>query len=220
MELREAVRQCSECQGLVGVLFVDFQSEWPHLPEPPTQPVLFISEAPPMDGGFWAIQPPGKRKDGLRGNVLDFLNIDPAHEPAGLEEFVGAGLYLIQSFQRPLKFSVAGLSADQRKEMLQHQVHAHLKPQIDYMAPRAILALGETAATAVSLVFPASSFSHMFERGGFRATKGQIIAEEGVPLLSATYLPAGPSAGFFKRSWQAGFQAFLDRAKEVRSLSD
>jgi len=216
-KLRDAVRDCSDCQALQGILFQPFSCDWPELPEPKPQPILFVSEAPPTDGGFWVVQPKERRQDGLRTNLLPLLGMSPAGETQPLKTFRDRGYFLLQSFQRPLKFSINGVGVPERRDMLDHHVAAHLKPHLALLRPRAIQALGKTAAIALSMVFPQSSFASALDENGFKAICGQIFPERGDPdLLAPTHLPAGPAAGFFRNSWTSDIPAFLARANLLK----
>ena len=52
-DIQESIRNCRMCQSVAGRVFTPFKGDWPTLPEPRRKAILFISEAPPPDGGFW-----------------------------------------------------------------------------------------------------------------------------------------------------------------------
>jgi len=118
--LQGATRTCATCTALEGVLLVPFLGGFPYLPRPEARPLLFISEAPPRAGGFWTVGTPESREDDLREKLLSLLDIRTERSDRGLAAFISAGFFLFQSFQRPLKFSAAGVSRDDLAEMLAH----------------------------------------------------------------------------------------------------
>src|SRR5260370_22059896 len=103
--------------------------------------------------------------------------------------------------------------------MLGIHVTDHLKSLLTLMRPKAIQALGKTAAIALGLVFPNSSFARALDGGGFKALSGQIFpAGEHTPLLATTHLPAGPAAGFFRDSWTSDIPACLAQANLLKPI--
>ena len=108
-DVQHSIRNCSTCQGQKGDVFAPFDGGWPELPDPHRKAVLFISEAPPTDGGFWTIQPRGAKQDDLREKLLPFLDLSPSGSDRGLAAFVRSGYYLLQSFPRPLRGRLAGI---------------------------------------------------------------------------------------------------------------
>ena len=133
--LQAGARACTTCVALDGILFVRFVDDFPRLPQPRVTRILFISEAPPREGGFWKIPAPGKREDDLREKLLPLLGLSTAVTDRGLPAFVAAGFFLLQAFPRPLKFSIGGANLRDLNEMLEHSVSAHLEPMIRSIKP-------------------------------------------------------------------------------------
>ncbi|MGH9460393.1 MAG: hypothetical protein ACRD1X_04195, partial [Vicinamibacteria bacterium] len=123
---QDAGRACVTCAALEGMLFTPFACDFPTLPCPATRPMLFISEAPPREGGFWRVQPPSMKQDDLREKLLPLLGLRAEGSDRGLSSFVAARFFLLQAFPRPLKFSPAGLTLNDLRDMLEHSVTAHL----------------------------------------------------------------------------------------------
>lgn len=100
-ELQEATRECPACAVMEGILFSRFLHGWPEIPEPASGAILFISEAPLPDGGFWTIQPPGRKQDDLREKLLPLVGLETTRDDRSLKRFVEGGFFLLQAFRRP-----------------------------------------------------------------------------------------------------------------------
>lgn len=198
------------CQSVEGVVFASFNDgNWPTLPEPRRKTILFISEAPPPDGGFWTIQPPYAKQDDLREKLFPLLGLSLSGSDRGLKAFCDSGYYLLQSFPRPLKNNRRNVI----KTWLPHQVKTHLRDQITFFQPSAILALGWPASTAVSMLWPRSTFARSFQKGGWKLqdVRGKIFEESHLPILSATYLPSG-NGRFWQKFWAKDIPLFVRKA--------
>lgn len=213
-DIQARIRTCPTCRRQLCDLFVPLDHGWPNIPEPLPHLVLFLSEAPTRAGSFWTIQLLGVRKDALRGELLPLAGIPPGGDDGGPGSFVASGLFLLQALPRPLRSSIASAPLWILEEMLQHPVWAHLQQQVKSVSPRAVLALGRTAALALSILHPHSLFARAFEGGGLSAVHGQIFAGTRQPLLSATYLPTGK--GRFRRHlWEGHIRRFLQEARRI-----
>lgn len=214
--IQDSIRTCRKCLDVQGSVFQAFQGDWPMIPPPPARAFLFISEAPPKDGGFWAIQSRTSKQDDLREKLLPLLKLAPGGSDRGLTDFRDAGYFLLQSFPRPLKISLGGAKTADIVRLLRHPVKVHLQEQIDLFTPSAILALGRPASAALCLLFPESSFARSFQGDDFPAVQGRMFRDPGYPLLSATYLPSG-NGRFWQRYWAADIPRLV---REARSLLD
>ena len=196
------------CTSAEGRVFAPFKGDWPMLPEPRQKAILFISEAPPTDGGFW--KPLSAKQDDLREKLLPLLKLSPSGSDRGLTAFCRAGYYLLQSFPRPLKSNRRNVI----KTWLPHQVKTHLQDQITFFQPSAILALGVPAATAISMRWPRSEFAREFEIGGYelKSLRGRFFEEPKLPILSATYLPSG-NGRFWREFWGQHIPLFVEKAR-------
>ena len=182
------------------------------LPEPRQKAILFISEAPPTDGGFW--KPLSAKQDDLREKLLPLLKLSPSGSDRGLTAFCRAGYYLLQSFPRPLKSNISNIGVRTLKLLLDHQVRTHLREQIEFFQPSAILALGVPAATAISMLWPRSEFAREFEVGGYelKSLRGRFFEEPKLPIFSATYLPSG-NGRFWREFWRQQIPLFVEKAR-------
>jgi len=183
------------------------------LPAPRRKAVLFISEAPPPDGGFWTIQPSHAKQDDLREKLLPLLNLSKlslSGSDGELKAFCDSGYYLLQSFSRPLKNNRRNVI----KTWLPHQIKTHLRDQITFFQPCAILALGWPASTVVSMLWPRSKFARAFQGGGWKLqdVRGKIFEESSLPTLSATYLPSG-NGRFWREFWEKDIPLFVEKAR-------
>lgn len=95
--------------------------------QPRPRSILFISEAPPQDGGFWTVQAQTSKQDDLREKLLPLLKVASHGHDRGLSSFRDSGYFLLQSFPRPLKISVGNIKKDELKRLLQHPMETHLK---------------------------------------------------------------------------------------------
>ena len=213
-DIQETIRTCRQCQRLEGGFFAPFRGRWPEIPQPRPRSILFISEAPPQDGGFWTVQAQASKQDDLREKLFPLLKVSSQGPDGGLVSFRDSGYFLLQSFPRPLKGSVGNVKIDDLKRLLRHPVETHLKDQITFFSPSAILALGKPASAAISMLFPDSSFAHTFESGDFSAVQGRMFQEQNQPLLSATYLPSG-NGRFWRRFWEGHIPLFVNQARSI-----
>lgn len=213
-EIQESIRSCRTCQRIEGTVFAAFKGNWPTLPQPGRKAILFISEAPPIDGGFWSIQPLQVKQDDLREKLLPLLKLSPSGSNRGLKSFCDSGYFLLQSFPRPLLSSIGNIRVEELRFLLDHPVNTHLQQQIAFFQPSAILALGKPASTSISMLFPNSKFAHSFQKRGFPCVQGEIFEESNQPLLSATYLPSG-NGRFWRRFWEIHIPLFVRKAHSL-----
>ena len=212
--IQEIIRTCHVCQSTEAPVFAPFNGDWPTLPEPCSKAVLFISEAPPPEGGFWTMQPRHMKQDDLREKLLRLLDLSPSGLDCGLTAFRDSGCYLLQAFPRPLKKSISDIGPTRLKGLLDHQIKTHLHDQIELIQPSAVLALGVPAAMAVSMLWPKSRFAHSFGKGDdkLKAVHGKIFEESCYPILSATYLPSG-NGRFRKEEWKQAIPNFIEKVR-------
>ena len=212
-DIQESIRNCLTCQSAEGVVFRPFNENWPVLPEPHRNAILFISEAPPPDGGFWTIQPRNAKQDDLREKLLPLLKLSRSGSDRGLKVFCDSGFCLLQSFPRPLKSRIGNIGVRGLNRLLDHQVKTHLRDQIEFFQPSAILALGRPASTAISMFWPRSTFARSFQKGGWKLqdVRGKIFEESHLPILSATYLPSG--YGWYWQDWEKDIPLFVEKAR-------
>ena len=172
--------------------------------------ILFISENPPITGGFWE----DKRDDRLRKNILGLLKIphNGNDHHAALESFLsnrtssGFQFFLIQT----LKWPYAENMRQQKKgynqcrhspsmcRLIEHTVSAHLGTEISTICPIGILAMGNAAWAACREL--AKNRSEL-PNGGIETVRGYPytlqLASGSIPL-NVTYLPVGRNMNYPK----------------------
>jgi hypothetical protein len=135
-------------------------TELPARPPAPTGgELLFISEAPPPEGGFWAAPPV---TDDLRRNLFSILQgkdvpLPNANAITCLTEFRSQGFFLLQTVKWPLCDSARGLRPAERN-LIEHSIHAHLAFEVSTTRPCAIVAMGRVAAYACGQMFRPCGF--------------------------------------------------------------
>lgn len=209
--IQDSIQFCEWCREAEGRIFAPFVTAWPMIPEPLKGAILFVSEAPPREGGFWSIQSSTAKQDDLRNQILPLLKISPCGRDRGLTDFRNQKYFLLQSFPRPLMFPIGNLKTEELYTLLKHPVERHLEKQVSYFSPSAILALGKAATASMALLFNNSPFAITYSRGGFSAVQGMIFEDKSFPLMSATYLPSG-NGRFWQERWAAHIPTFLQRA--------
>lgn len=113
--------------------------------------ILFISEAPPAEGGFWAPRPVA---DKLRQHLLAILESlglqvpKDHHSCEALYAFLLGGFFLVQAIKWPLIRGFNQLGSKQQRTLVQHSMDYHLQCEIEAIRPRAIIALGNAAWAA------------------------------------------------------------------------
>ena len=161
-DIQREIDSCQDCIRIGGELIAE-KYEAPKRPPAINQhPILFISEAPPKNGGFWnpAIQ------DDLRKNLFEILlacnvSLSPNdHSQTSLTDFCERGLFLIQALKWPLKKSARNLRPNERK-LIEHTCETHLVQEFQALQPLAIICLGRVSSYACSLCFPKSEFKFL-----------------------------------------------------------
>ncbi len=125
--------------------------------QPPARPwnplragrLLFLSEYPPSQGGFWKVGV----EDKLRKYLFEVLARHgysfPAnvHSPEALHTFLSYAFFLIQTLKWPLRqgLSFNSLAPDEQQRLITHVAEAHLRREIELCAPQHIVALGNAA---------------------------------------------------------------------------
>ncbi|MBI1726595.1 MAG: hypothetical protein HYR50_04960 [Candidatus Rokubacteria bacterium] len=191
-ELQEGIDICSDCKRLGLGLLLQIDAPPIRPPEPRAVNLLFISEALPITGGFWA---PPPRKDDLRDHLLGILaaedlQLRPSRSEGCLEDFCSLGLFLIQAVKWPLCKSARNLRPQERR-LIEHSVEAHLGHELTRVQPTTIVPMGRVACYAAGQVFGSDGFE--FKRGTkLEEVRGQrfIVNAPGL-RRPATLLPTG-----------------------------
>jgi hypothetical protein len=119
---------------------------------PRDRSVLFLGEAPPTAGGFWKPQ----NHDAVRRLLLPLLPAWPEEldvdSRQAIDWFVDAGFFFLQTVKWPLIHqSYLRLTTSQRRLAVGHAVE-HLKREIEWIQPRAVIGLGAGAWDGCSLL--------------------------------------------------------------------
>ena len=191
-------RRCDECRECrANPLFVTTGQSpaGPWWPERQGRIVL-ISEAPPESGGFWQTG----QYDDLRENLFCILQglgrrvPSDFHAEAAIRVFMGHDLFLLQTVKWPLvkkkpQRSFNHLRRPNQDALIAHTIEEHLGPELQLLAPGAVLAMGSAAWQACATLVPG-------QRRGSRISqvRGQsfqaVIDSRAVPL-GVTSLPVG-----------------------------
>ncbi|MEP6958430.1 MAG: hypothetical protein ABI980_06840 [Nitrospirota bacterium] len=185
--------------------------------------LLFISENPPITGGFWET----KSEDGLRQNLLRLLNIPSssdhnealkwflAHRYSGDLQF-----FLIQTLKWPyakvLREQKRGYNQNRSptmRRLIEHTVSAHLGPEIAAILPIGTLATGNAAWDACRAL---SKDNSKLPTGGIETVRGHpytLQLASGSIALDVTHLPVGRNITYPKRAGEISrdFESFLNR---------
>ena len=197
------------------------------IPARPWNPIhhgrlLFISENPPITGGFWE----KKSDDGLRKNILQLLKIPHSgnDDLATLESFLshrtsgGFQVFLIQTLKWPyaenLRQQKKGYNQCRRSRGMQQLIeHTVLGAEIAAIRPIGILAMGNAAWDACREL---SLNKFELPNGGIESVRGKPYTLEvasGLIALNATHLPVGRNMNYPKRAREISqdFEVFLGR---------
>ena len=121
-DLQRGIDRCEDCLRF-GLGLLHRVDKFPARPPAPRAvKLLFLSEAPPITGGFWAAPP---TRDNLRDQLFAILNqegvpIGPSWSDRCLQDFVDRGYFLLQTVKWPLLKSAAqGLRPKERRLIVQ-----------------------------------------------------------------------------------------------------
>ena len=159
-QIQATIDSCQDCRRIGGNLLTSYNQNPARPPYISGRPVLFLSEAPPPSGGFWAPYP---NQDDLRENLFGILRDlhvplpNNNHVQQTLVAFLAMGFFLIQTIKWPLRSSARNLRPDER-QLIEHSVRAHLVLELQMLPPLAIVCLGKVASYACSLCFPSPQF--------------------------------------------------------------
>ena len=159
---------------------------------PSENSILFIGEAPPDEGGFWKSQ----NDDAIRRLWFPCLQnthlaaLNPDSEEA-MDLFVALSFFFVQAMKWPLKKSYDKLTLSSRRLAVEHAVNEHLEDELGMINPRAIIALGNGAWHACSLLAEKNK-STVLKRSGAEKLRGHHyelkMAHRQIPL-HVTFLP-------------------------------
>lgn len=197
--LNDQMDICKQCHVSQ---FADSNSIAPGRPylRPRENPILFIGEAPPSQGGFWRLGNQDFVRNRVIGSVLNTsrkTQLDFDSEDA-IRYFVGAGFYFVQALKWPFKKGVSYKSLPRALAHLaiEHSVKAHLERELVLIQPIAVICLGAAAWDSCSLL-PGNDFKPL--RSGdlkfHRLKHHKLILAHGTIAMHLTYLPVKRSKG-------------------------
>lgn len=195
-ELQKRLDTCAECKKLGSGLIVHCENPPARPPRPRGGELLFISEAPTPEGGFWA---PPPVKDDLGQKLFLILHrankpLPEPHNEASLERFTSLDLFLIQTIKWPLCTSARTLRPAERR-LVQHSVEFHLEPELAIIRPSAIIPLGKVACYACGLMFKMRGFN-FDHRAKLEDVRGKLFR---VKINAARDIPVCPTGLPVKR---------------------
>jgi uracil-DNA glycosylase len=193
--------------------------------------LLFISENPPITGGFWE----NKSDDGLRQNIIRLLKIphNGNDHHAALESFlshqnsIGLQFFLIQTLKWPyaknLRQEKKGYNqyrhSTRMRRLIEHTVSAHLGVEIGTICPIGILAMGNAAWDACREL---SKNKSDLPNGGIETVRGcpyTLQLASGSIALNVTHLPVGRNMNYPKRAREIrqDIEDFLSRHDRLKT---
>lgn len=172
--------------------------------------ILLVSEAPPTAGGFWRTG----AYDDLREQLLTILRQlglmvpENLHGPDALASFVNSGLFLVQALKWPLRKhggrkrpNFNRLGASEAGRLIDHTASDHLGPEVDVLAPRAMLALGTAAWRATlalsPLAEPVGASSRLLDA---REQRHELTLGKRAISLGVTLLPVAQNMRITERA--------------------
>jgi hypothetical protein len=189
-QIQAKIDFCWDCLCIGGDLLAPRNQNPARPPYIDERPVLFLSEAPPPSGGFWAPYPV---QDDLRENLFGILRAFGVYLPKDdharetLDAFRAMGLFLVQTVKWPLQDSARSLRPTERK-LIEQSVRAHLVPELQMLRPLAIICLGKVASYACSLCFPQSKFRFV-PSARLESVRGKCFDVEVSPGFQAHLYP-------------------------------
>lgn len=190
--LQQLVDSCQECQRLGAGLIADAPTQPPRAPAPAGGELVFVSEAPPPTGGFWA---PPPAVDDLREHLFEMLRaanvLLPDHKaPRCLEEFLCRGLFLLQAVKWPLHESARRLRPAER-HLIDHSAESHLRSELCAIRPVVVVAMGKVALYACARILDGQSFGfdHRTQLREVQSRRFEVGLEGAQIVLYATGLP-------------------------------
>jgi len=176
--------------------------------------LLLISEAPPETGGFWE----ARGRDSLRGNILTLLRDKGFQAPntvdsqEAVDAFVAEGFFLVQTLKWPIANGKTynSLGPAQKRRLIQHAALAHLQHEIETLAPKGVLAMGNAAWDACRQISQGGSLP----KGGIKSARCKdlfINLYKGKLPLNATILPTDYNFNVRRSQVVADFEIFLGR---------
>jgi uracil-DNA glycosylase len=191
-ELQRGIDTCPDCHRLGVGLFLSVDAPPIRPPEPRAVKLLFISEAPPITGGFW-VRPP--RPDDLRDQLLRILaqqglQLRSSVSEGCLEDFCAQGLFLIQAVKWPLRESARNLRPTERG-LIEHGVRAHLEGELQRIQPTTIVPLGRVACYASGQMFASHGFEFKCTTKLEEVRGRRFIVNAPCLRIPATLMPTG-----------------------------
>jgi uracil-DNA glycosylase len=175
-----------------------------------SNPILFLSEAPPLTGGFWRLDD----GDDLRSKLMSMLKIQSEETNKSIDLFLNRGFFLLQSIKWPLFKTFNHLAPKKQRELIEHSAQEHLSREIDLLKPKAIFAMGKAAWLSCLFL---SGLWNQAVKSKFEQSLGTMhtMSLDGRDVKwMATYLIIGQNLRLPERSEKisAHLNSFLDSA--------
>ncbi len=138
-ELEEEIKRCTKCneEGLSRVRCPDVRIP---IVEPQNVKLLFISEAPPLNGHFYFYHEDSN--DRLRTRLFGILR-EVGYEVRSIQDFIDVGFYLVPTVKCPS--AKDGRNAAPSGSVIKLCAAEHLKRELEYIKPDGVCLLGRTA---------------------------------------------------------------------------
>ena len=115
-DIQEEINNCHECKPALAMITKPVRP-----PEPQKGDILFMSEAPPPDGGFWE----EKTNDALRRNIGSIVTPELANANLMLQKFRDQRLTLVQTLKWPfLETSIAEIRHSALRHTFSKRLHS------------------------------------------------------------------------------------------------
>jgi uracil-DNA glycosylase len=187
--------ECLDCRANPRLVTTGVSPARPWWPERQGRIVL-VSEAPPMSGGFWNTGV----YDDLRDNlfcILQGLGLrlpNDFHADTAIRVFLQHDLFLLQTVKWPLarekhRRSFNHFSRTDQDTLVTHTRADHLGPELQLLAPRAVLAMGTAAWQACATYVPGQGRDARL--GEVRGRSFEAIIDNRAVPLDVTSLPVG-----------------------------
>ncbi len=204
-DIQESINNCSQCKPEHLETLSGFYGRPARPPEPRKGDLMFVSEVPPAEGGFWE----ENSDDALRRNLCSVVLSQTRDGKSLLDSFRARHFTLVQTMKWPfLSKSV---------ESIRHSARSHIANEISFVQPKGIIALGGVAGRALQILYPESSFAKSFKWWGGTLSPDMRAGtyEAGGHEVRITYLPVDRVWNRFASLIRSDIQKFV---KDLEAL--
>jgi uracil-DNA glycosylase len=139
-EIEEGIKRCKKCEE-EGFYNVKCPDERVPTSEPRNVKLLFVSEAPPLNGRSYFYHE--NANDRLRNSLFELLRTDLGYEIRTINDFIAAGFFLLPTVKCPSAWEARNTAPAERVIAL--CAEQHLKREIEHIKPDGVCLLGRTA---------------------------------------------------------------------------